>query len=101
MRMPAAAISSAAMRASTMVSDAMRGSERWSGKQTMHRTFTGMAALPAGAIWYEVLGVAPDASRADIEDAYRRLVKSTHPDAGGERERFLEVQGAYREARAV
>jgi DnaJ-domain-containing protein 1 len=80
---------------------AMRGIERWGGKQMMHRAFTGMAALPAGTAWYDILGVAPDASRADIEDAYKCLVKTTHPDAGGDRERFLEIQRAYREARAV
>jgi len=30
--------------------------------------------------FYDVLGVAPDASTSDIEDAYRERIKETHPD---------------------
>jgi curved DNA-binding protein CbpA len=33
---------------------------------------------------YELLGVSPDAATADIERVYRRLVRRTHPDAGGD-----------------
>lgn len=33
---------------------------------------------------YEVLGVSEDASQADIEKAYRRKVKETHPDLSDE-----------------
>lgn len=32
---------------------------------------------------YEVLGLRPGASRADIQDAHRRLMRGAHPDAGG------------------
>ncbi len=31
----------------------------------------------------EVLGVAPDASREEILEAWRRLIKRVHPDSGG------------------
>jgi curved DNA-binding protein CbpA len=48
---------------------------------------------------YQVLGVSPDASDAEIRTAYRRLVKQTHPDHnGGSPEaarRFEAVQAAY------
>jgi hypothetical protein len=48
---------------------------------------------------YDVLGVAPDASDADLRSAYRRLVQRHHPDHnGGSREsaaRFAQVQAAY------
>jgi DnaJ-class molecular chaperone len=48
---------------------------------------------------YEVLGVAPTASSADIQTAYRKLAKKLHPDLNpGDKaaeEKFKEVAGAY------
>jgi hypothetical protein len=32
---------------------------------------------------FEVLGLPPNASEADIREAYRRLMRGAHPDAGG------------------
>lgn len=32
---------------------------------------------------YEVLGVSPNASREEILEAWRRLIKKVHPDSGG------------------
>jgi DnaJ family protein C protein 19 len=32
---------------------------------------------------YEVLGLAPNASDADVKEAHRRLMRGAHPDAGG------------------
>jgi curved DNA-binding protein CbpA len=46
---------------------------------------------------YRTLGVKRDATEADVKAAHRRLAKRYHPDAGGgDRERFLKVQEAYR-----
>lgn len=44
---------------------------------------------------YQVLRVAPDASDGQIQDAWRRLAKRTHPDAGGDGSQFRDVHVAY------
>ena len=50
---------------------------------------------------YAVLGLRPGAERAEIEQAYRRLIKRYHPDyAGGDAGRAAEINRAYSELRA-
>lgn len=45
---------------------------------------------------YVVLGVAPQASDAEIARAYRRAARGSHPDGGsGSAERFRAVRDAY------
>ncbi|HWK29133.1 MAG TPA: DnaJ domain-containing protein [Solirubrobacter sp.] len=48
---------------------------------------------------YRVLELAPGATSAEVLDAYRRLSKLHHPDAGGSGERFMEIQRAYEAVR--
>jgi len=49
-----------------------------------------------GADPHRVLGVAREATEAEIKRAYRALAKRHHPDAGqGSVTRFLEIQAAY------
>jgi molecular chaperone DnaJ len=46
--------------------------------------------------YYEVLGVARDATPEEIKKAYRRLARQLHPDVNpAEEERFKEVTAAY------
>jgi len=44
---------------------------------------------------YEELGLRKNASKSEIKSSYRSLVKKHHPDAGGEKERFLAIQNAW------
>lgn len=48
--------------------------------------------------YYEVLGVAKDATDADIKKAYRKLSKQFHPDINqeaGAEDKFKEIAEAY------
>ncbi len=44
---------------------------------------------------YEELGLKKNATKSEIKSSYRSLVKQHHPDAGGEKERFLAIQNAW------
>lgn len=44
---------------------------------------------------YESLGVDKNASPEQIKAAYRKLAMQTHPDKGGDPEKFKEVSAAY------
>ena len=45
--------------------------------------------------FYEELGLEKNATKSEIKSSYRSLVKQHHPDAGGEKERFLAIQNAW------
>ena len=44
---------------------------------------------------YEELGLKENATQGEIKSSYRQLVKQHHPDAGGEKDRFLAIQNAW------
>lgn len=44
---------------------------------------------------YRVLGVSPQAPRSEIQAAYRRRLRDTHPDRGGDETEFHLVQNAW------
>jgi len=44
---------------------------------------------------YEELGLQKSATKSEIKSSYRSLVKQHHPDAGGEKDRFLAIQNAW------
>ncbi|MCS5728279.1 DnaJ domain-containing protein [Herbiconiux moechotypicola] len=54
-----------------------------------------MSESPPAATPYEVLGVDPKADDAELRKAYRRLLRETHPDTGGDAVRFDRVQRAW------
>lgn len=90
------------LRACQKAIDAIRGLDRWGAKMMVDAAFKGFAALPESTTaWWNVLGVHRDATRAQIDAAYRRQLKIHHPDVGGSREAFDAVQQAYRDATAL
>ena len=47
------------------------------------------------ANYYDILGVKKDASSDEIKKAFRKLARKHHPDAGGDEEKFKEINEAY------
>ncbi|PWN47209.1 putative YDJ1-mitochondrial and ER import protein [Violaceomyces palustris] len=45
--------------------------------------------------FYDLLGVSPTASEAELKKAYRKKALSAHPDKGGDPEVFKEITAAY------
>lgn len=54
-----------------------------------------MSDSPISATPYEILGVTPAATQDELRVAYRRLMRETHPDTGGDSTRFIAVQLAW------
>jgi DnaJ domain len=69
-----------------MVIESLRRIERHGSPAMMDAAFRGFAELPAAPEerhWSTVLGVSRDATLAEVEKAYRKLVPLAHPDRGG------------------
>ena len=45
--------------------------------------------------FYSIFGVSQNANKNELKAAYRRLVKKHHPDTGGDKNKFLEIQLAW------
>lgn len=90
------------VRAIGLTVAALRQIERTGASQLLERAFTGFAALPAQAgttqrSWREVLGInGGPLNRDRLDEAYKRAVRTAHPDLGGSHEAMVEVNAAYR-----
>jgi hypothetical protein len=49
----------------------------------------------------QVFGLTMPFTMAELLAAYRELVKQTHPDRGGDRKRFLELQQFFEQAQTL
>ena len=45
--------------------------------------------------YYKTLGVSKNATAEEIKKAYRKLARENHPDAGGDEEKFKDINEAY------
>lgn len=71
------------------VIEALRTIERHGSPAMMDAAFRGFAELPPAPDedhWSSVLGVPREASLAEVEKAYRKLLPLAHPDRGGTHE---------------
>jgi hypothetical protein len=85
------------LRAISLTINALRGIARWGTGDMVAAAFTGFAALPAPAAQdapHEILGVSANATRSEIDYAYRRLAQQCHPDVGGSHEAMSRINTA-------
>jgi hypothetical protein len=54
-----------------------------------------MPESPMSASPYEVLGVAASVPENELRKAFRKALRETHPDTGGDQKRFVAVQLAW------
>lgn len=96
------------LRAISMIIESHRTILRHGGMQILEATFRGFSALPPpraadGTItgprpWRQVMGIAPNAAiTADgLRAKWREIVKTKHPDTGGNAAAFNEAHDAYK-----
>lgn len=79
--------------------DALRQIERDGSPSLINRAFKGFAALPApdAKKWWEVLGVAENATDQEIRQAFHKLARRYHPDnkETGDPALFRQATEAY------
>jgi hypothetical protein len=75
--------------------NAMRAIERHGGAEILDRAFTGFVALPAPEQAWQTLGLASSRpSRAEVDEAHRRLAFLHHPDRGGDSSMMARINSA-------
>ena len=74
--------------------DALRRIDRY-GVGSLEQAFAGYAALPPMATdWWAVLDIPATATADEVDEAFRRLAFSAHPDRGGTHEQMARLTEA-------
>ena len=84
--------------------EARRTEMRHGGLHIVRQTFKGFVALPAPEgvkSWREVLGLTGPATVKQVDEAYRVLAATAHPDKGGKAEDMAALNRARSEAKAA
>lgn len=95
------------LQAIARIVEAERTKLRHGGLNIVRAGFRGFAALPPptgpdGQLakpWWDVLGFKQSVALASAEAKYRELVKTHHPDRGGDAAQFNLITDAIRQAR--
>lgn len=82
------------MRSLALSLDGLRQVERHGGGAMLDRAFQGFVALPRPKSCWEVLGLQPGASPAEIRAAWRARIADVHPDQGGSQAAAAELNAA-------
>jgi hypothetical protein len=77
----------------------LRAIERHGAWQMFEAAMSGFVALPPPRSWRDVLGLRnSEVTQADVEAAFRREAKRSHPDVGGTDQRMAELNAALETA---
>lgn len=97
------------LQAASLIIEAERSKIRHGGLHIVAAGMRGYAALPPpkgpdgqlAAPWWQVLGFsnARAVTLPEVDARYRELVKTAHPDRGGDAARFNQITEAVRQAR--
>ena len=91
------------IRAISLTIGALRGIERWGASDMMERAFRGFTAIPDRSNdWRQILEFSPGykPTSEEIDNAFRRLAKTYHPDMhGGSTNKMQDLVNAREQAR--
>lgn len=93
------------IRAVGLTINAMRAIERHGTGGMVASALSGYKAIPAQTgyrdDWWLVLGISNDATRDELDTAFRERSKTNHPDVGGDEAAFHRITEAYRAGRSA
>jgi len=82
--------------------EAIRGLGRWGVSDMLNRVFTGFEALPQSTgEWFEILGVAENATEEEVKRAWREKTLQHHPDRKGNVDEYNRCNAAYQKFQSL